>query len=330
MATNPLQNNPPEYDQKTYQSAVTPQSNTALENSTMKAAGGLLSEQYRPETQGAVTRNVQGEDTSAGQMSKIMDSQSDLMRDARTRAAETMNSRGLLNTSMAVGQTQRDMMDAAMEMAKHDASTYLKQGLENQVAKNQEVQNANAYARDLAAGQFETDMGEFANEAALGRDMTKSEFDTTQNIREDVAATDENIRETEAKTGQDIRLDTAQANNQIRVDAQQSVNRMRESLQDYKESLGKAELDAWIASGAEEAMQKAALDGKYADAYSEVMNNEDMTNVEKEERLIEIDELFADLYDSMGYDFNYMQEYSTGYLAITDAVMSLPFQTQGA
>lgn len=282
--------------------AVTPQSTTKLPGSTMEAAGGLLSEQYRPTTQGPVVRDIQSEDTASGQMSKIMDSQSDLMRDARRRAKGDMSSRGLLNTSMTAGAVQGGMMDAAQQLATHDASTYLKQGLENQAARNQEIQNQNAYNRDLSAGQFETDMGEYVSDATLERDLTKDRYGTTQ----------------------DIRLDDAQSGNRIRVNDATSLNRLNESLQDYMEGLGSQELEGWINSGAEEAIRKSALDGEYIDSYEAIMTNADMTNAEKQTRLNQLDKLFGDLYKGMGIDFGYMKDYSTGYLAVTEAVMRSP------
>lgn len=279
-----------------------PQTSRTLPGSTMQATGGLLSQQYTPTTKDAIERNVQNLDTSSGQMTKIMGAQSDLMRDAQARAKGQMSSRGLLNTSMTAGEVQRGMMDAAKELATHDASTYLKQGLENQAAQNQQISNENAYARDLAAGQFETDMGEYVADAALGRDI---------------------VKDTEATT-QDIRYDDASTDNDIRADLQASINNMNESAQDYRELLGEKEYDSWVEAGHQEAMQKAALDGKYMDAYDSIINNADMTDEEKEIRLDQIDELFAGVYEGIGIDFNYMPRYRTGYLAVTDAVMRSP------
>lgn len=290
--TEPTQ---PEFDTKisdagTPQTPQTQYDQYQLPGSTMEQAGGLLSAQYRPATEGPTTRNVQEQDTASGQMSRIMDKQSDLMRDAQARAKGDMASRGLLNTSMTAGEVQRGMMDAAMDLAKHDASTYLKQGLQNQDVMNMFSRDRNALAQDLAAGQFEADIGEFAKDAALRRDIS---------------------------------LDIAKTGNQIKIDSARAMDRLRESLQDYKESLGKAEYDAWVASGAEEALQKSGLDGKYIDAYTKVMISDDMTNSEKQIRLEELDAMFSDLYEAIGYDFNYMQDYSTGYLAVSDAVMSV-------
>jgi len=60
-------------------------------------------------------------DTVQGRLSDLLSSESDYMTLARTKAHEEMNARGLLNSSMALGATQRAAIDSALPIAQQDA-----------------------------------------------------------------------------------------------------------------------------------------------------------------------------------------------------------------
>jgi len=62
--------------------------------------------------------------TVANQFASITDPNSPLMQQARTRALQEMNGRGLTNSSMAQTAADSAMYDAALPIAKQDASTY--------------------------------------------------------------------------------------------------------------------------------------------------------------------------------------------------------------
>jgi hypothetical protein len=47
-----------------------------------------------------------------------------------------MNTRGLLNSSLAVGAGQSALYDAALPIAQQDAQTFTQAGLSNQQARN--------------------------------------------------------------------------------------------------------------------------------------------------------------------------------------------------
>lgn len=80
------------------------------------------------------------QDTVAGQMEGLLSKDNDYMKRAETRANHQMNSRGLLNSSMAVGASQAAAIDAALPIAQQDASTYFQQGRDNQNYTNQAAQ----------------------------------------------------------------------------------------------------------------------------------------------------------------------------------------------
>lgn len=94
-------------------------------------------------------------DTVAGQVNKVIADDSPLMQGARTRAAQTANNRGLLNSSMAVQAGEAATYDAALPIATADAAIHNTQGQINQAAQNRgaEVTAAAQNAGSLLAAQ---------------------------------------------------------------------------------------------------------------------------------------------------------------------------------
>lgn len=86
----------------------------------------------RPATPAAPTPTYRGAEhyfdpdkgTVRGQMEGLLDPSSPLMLKAQTEALQGMNSRGLQNSSMAIGAGQSAMIDAALPIASQDAQTY--------------------------------------------------------------------------------------------------------------------------------------------------------------------------------------------------------------
>jgi len=75
-------------------------------------------------------------DTVQGQLTGILDRGGPLMDRAETRAKQQVNSRGLLNSSMAVQAGQSALYDAALPIASQDAATHSTQRLTNQATTN--------------------------------------------------------------------------------------------------------------------------------------------------------------------------------------------------
>ena len=75
-------------------------------------------------------------DTVQGQITGLLDSDSQYMTRARARGTNVANSRGLLNSSLAAGASEASAIDAALPTAQQDAGSYLQQGLANQSASN--------------------------------------------------------------------------------------------------------------------------------------------------------------------------------------------------
>lgn len=91
----------------------------------------------------AITREVDEKETSQYQLEQMLRTDSPLMDRARTEGLQQGASRGLLNSSMAVGAAQGAMIDRAQPFAINDAATYFNTAESNMRAQNQaELQNA--------------------------------------------------------------------------------------------------------------------------------------------------------------------------------------------
>lgn len=97
-----------------------------------------------------ITRQVDANtETVQGQLRGILDAGSPLMERARAKALEQANSRGLLNSSMAVGAGQAALYDTALQIATPDAATYTQASRDNQGVLNQTAQfNADQFGRN--------------------------------------------------------------------------------------------------------------------------------------------------------------------------------------
>lgn len=84
----------------------------------------------------AVKWEVTPNQTVAGQVKDIIAENSPLMQQAQTRALQQANSRGLLNSSLAVGAGQSALYDAATPMATQDAAMHGKAADSNTTAQN--------------------------------------------------------------------------------------------------------------------------------------------------------------------------------------------------
>lgn len=87
--------------------------------------------------------------TVSGQLESVISSNSPLIQQARARALQSMNSRGLTNSSMATGAADSAMYDAAMPIAQGNAAVYSDAAKTNAAQKNQFGMAANNQAYDL-------------------------------------------------------------------------------------------------------------------------------------------------------------------------------------
>ena len=132
---------------------------------------------------GAAMRGVRPEDTVKQQLSSLLAGDSTYIDQARARALQTANSRGLLNTSLAAGAGAEAAISQGLPIAQQDAATFFKQGLTNQEATNQ----FSLAAQERAARSQEAELGrQFqARENALSRSESRQQFDATMKMNND-------------------------------------------------------------------------------------------------------------------------------------------------
>lgn len=124
-------------------------------------------------TASAYTGEVQPNSLVSTQMNGLLATDSPYMAQARQSGMNTANSRGLLNSSIAAGNSQMSAIQAGLPIAQQDASTYGNQQLANQASLNQILQQgmqneASEYGANSSAGasMYATDMN---NQGELAR-----------------------------------------------------------------------------------------------------------------------------------------------------------------
>lgn len=145
------------------------------------AAGGTG--EFSFSSGGAAMRGVRPEDTVKQQLTDLLASNSTYVDQARARALQTANSRGLLNSSLAAGAGAEAAIAQALPISQQDAATYFKQGLTNQEATNQ----FSLAAQERAARSQEAELGrQFqARENAFSRSQNQAQFDATMKMNND-------------------------------------------------------------------------------------------------------------------------------------------------
>ncbi len=120
--------------------------------------------------QGMTRWDVAPNETVRSQLQQIIADDSPLMQQARARAQQTANSRGLLNSSMAMTAADSAMYDAAMPIAQQDASTYARSGEFNANTANTFSRDNNAFVRDAYMADFNVQANEWAAQQQFDRD----------------------------------------------------------------------------------------------------------------------------------------------------------------
>lgn len=100
----------------------------------------------------AATRTVGNDELMSNQVNKLIAQDSPLMQQAAGNAAKAANSRGLLNSSMAVQAGQAAVMDRAMPIAQYDAGVNTNVANNNQA--NQQQTNVFNAGNEQSTNQF--------------------------------------------------------------------------------------------------------------------------------------------------------------------------------
>lgn len=87
----------------------------------------------------AYVRNVQGNELTSQQLNGLIGQDSEYMRLARQSGMDMASARGLGNSSIAVGNSQRAAIQSALPIAQADAGAYMTAAGQNQDALNQNM-----------------------------------------------------------------------------------------------------------------------------------------------------------------------------------------------
>lgn len=98
------------------------------------------------------TDYVTPESTVAGQLTKLLDKDSDYIKQARARADAKSQASGLLSSSMAAGAAEGAAIERALPIAQQDAQTY---GKLQEAQQNADYNQAQAAIEGLVSGQLQ-------------------------------------------------------------------------------------------------------------------------------------------------------------------------------
>lgn len=194
------------------------------------------------------------QDTTSGQLQRIMAEDNPLMQQARAQAKQGMAARGLVNSSMAQGAGVAAMLEKATPIAAADASTYFNQGITNQNAANTGGQfNAgqqNAFGLQKGAQTFQA--GQLANQQTFT--ATQAGLEREQQSKLQVAQ--QNF------TGAQSALDRAQqlALTDKSVQAQAALQKAQQDFAGAQAGLDRAQQTALQTGQQTFTAQQAALD----------------------------------------------------------------------
>lgn len=183
--------------------------------------------------QGVTRWDVAPNETVRSQLQQIIADDSPLMQQARARAMQASNARGLLNSSMAATAGESALYDAAMPIATQDAATYARAGEFNAGQANTFARDNNAFVRDAYMADFNVQANEWAAQQQFDREykmldrqqQLTLERDAIQNgyqsARDQFAAEQQmRIAQLEAASrAASVQPDTSMARAQMQLDA---------------------------------------------------------------------------------------------------------------
>lgn len=199
------------------------------------------------QTAQAVTRTVGQDELASNQLNKLLQADSPYLQQAKSRALQLMNERGLVNSSLAAGAGTSAAIDAALPIAQSDAGAYSSASRDNMTAQN------NATLANMQA----------QNHAALAQAQMQSQGQ----LADIAAARAESLAD--KQFGQQAQLQQEQ--NKFTVGQQDKQNAFVASQQDKSQNFQLEQLK----QNMNLAYDKLTLDqtNKYADGYLNIVNS---------------------------------------------------------
>lgn len=110
----------------------------------------------------AYTRTPQEQELVENRLTGLLDRDNPYISNARQRAAEASSSRGMLNSSLAMGAAERSAIEAGMPIAAQDAATFAQAASENQAHLNQMAQLQGQLATQIEVANIGADASKFS------------------------------------------------------------------------------------------------------------------------------------------------------------------------
>jgi hypothetical protein len=129
--------------------------------------------------------DVQPNQTVQAQLQQIIASDSPLMQQARTRALQTANGRGLLNSTMSQTAADSAMYDAAYPIAAADAGLYGEVARFNADSSNTFSRDNNAFTRDAFMADFNLAANEWAKQQDQVRTLSTMDYESRLTLDRD-------------------------------------------------------------------------------------------------------------------------------------------------
>ena len=136
----------------------------------------------------ANTWNIDKNQTVSGQLDSVLAKDSPLLQQARTRASQAANQRGLLNSSMAISAGESAAYDAALPIAQQDAQTYATSGQFNAGEKNKLLQQQLDQQMQAGLANQSANLEAQKSNQAVATTLTQQQLD--QQFKENQASLD--------------------------------------------------------------------------------------------------------------------------------------------
>jgi hypothetical protein len=169
--------------------------------------------------QGTTPWTVQPNQTVQAQLQQIIASDSPLMQQARTRALQTANGRGLLNSTMSQTAADSAMYDAAFPIAAADAGLYGEAARFNADASNTFSRDNNAFTRDAFMADFNLAANEWAKQQDQVRTLSTMDYESRLTLDRDAIQNGYQSARDAIQNGYAINADTRKFNWQSKENA---------------------------------------------------------------------------------------------------------------
>lgn len=249
-------------------------------------------------TWNATTADVTDDQLVANQLQKLLDSNSAYVDQARQRAIQLANARGLQNSTLAASAGEEAAIAQALPIAQQDASTYANQALTNQNAQNS-AGEFNA-TQGMTARSLQEQARQYDNTLGLETDQLSEsarQADNSTALQQDALTEQQRQATIAANQNRDSLLEQQrQADMQQALADAQLTEQQRQFDTDTQTKLAIAQLDsdskaylANIEAQYKNLMQSSAsaaeLFQQYQQSFASIMTNADLDAENKQAAL---------------------------------------------